>query len=240
MSGLNGLESVRCLPKTCRETSQCESEYHICEDNKCICLASHFDPHTAQCYKFGSKGGQLKDATSTDGNTTLLNDDGGDRGFTLIVNDLMRNSDRLWLIVIILAILTFIILAILILVLKKYYLGYCWTRTKEYEPNDGSEKGSQFNKNSINNKSFRKRSCELDGEDNCEDVAADRSSLVTESSKKLIHRDRNGTGNVNHYVKVDMNGTSADKDLNRSLVEHDRTVNGDRNRPLPSSTSTPV
>lgn len=221
-------------------TSDCETEYHVCDENKCKCLASHFDPHTAGCYRFGSTGG-LGDAPVLEGNTTILDDGNSSGGF----KDLM-SGDNLWLIVIILAVLTLIILAILIILLRKHYYGYCWTHTKEYEPNnENSSRNGQFKKNAINNKSFRRKSGDLDdeGEDG-DDTAADRSNLVTTTGKKngaLLGDPVGGGGgggrrndSENHYVRVDMRGTNDDGSDNRRPNQQLKT------RPLPSSTSTPV
>lgn len=232
-------------------TSECESEHHTCDENKCKCLATHFDPHTAECYKFGSTGG----------NTTILdvNDDKG--GATSILNDLMKSVGKLWLIVIILAVLTLIFLALLIMILRRYYLGYCWTHTKEYEPNsDDSPRNVQFSKSSINNKSFRKRSVELDedeaGDGAGDDTAADRSNLVATSGKKngalmsesaFIKSNGNDNVNENHYVRVDMRGTGHEEDDDNGRhspsmpgLQYQRSHHQVLTRPLPSSTSTPV
>lgn len=262
--GSDGIELARCLPKICRLTSECESEYHICDDNKCICLATHFDPHTAECYKFGAQGGQLGNAPLIEGNTTTLNEGDEGLGFNSIINDLMGNGDKLWPTVIILTILTLIILIILTIVLRKYYRGHCWTHTKEYKPNnDQSPNNNQFNKNSINNKSFRKRSGDLEGDDVVsgadDDTAADRLNLVTAPGKKngalanqapSMKRSGKDGKNENHYVEVDMREETDDTDGKHQLTfgRSDPPANGHHqpfhhelmSRPLPSSTSTPV
>lgn len=260
-----GIEVVECLPKTCSSKNDCESEFHICEENRCTCLATHFDPHTATCYKFGSTGGKLEDnstdlgdLSSTGGNITNVADgDGSNRGFNSILKDLMRNSDKLWLVVIILILLTLILLALMTIILRRYYLGYCWTtHKKEYEPNNEcSPKTSPFNKNSINNKSFRKKTAELDDDSSgADDTAADSSNLVTTTSKKdgrgpLVARNGGDNSIVNNYVKVDMRRTSKQSDVNQtqsfersdSSDGHNQRLNHQAlARPLASSLSTPV
>lgn len=229
----DGVESVECLPKRCSFTRDCESEYHACEDNKCLCLATHFDPHTAECYKFGSTGGKLsgnQTGMSTNSSNTKTVD--SDKGFTSIFKDLMKNSDKLWYVIIILVVLTFLLLTLMIMIVRKYYLGYCWTaHKKEYEPNN-APKGAgsgHFDKNSINNKSFRRKNGEAeedDNEDNDDDTAADRSNLVTTTVSKngsvLVNSKQRSSPSVgskkasasdteNRYVKVNMRGTSADR-----------------------------
>lgn len=191
----DGAETAECLPKSCSSSRDCESEYHVCEDNMCICLADHFDPHTAECYKFGSTGGNKSNANNQTANAKGSSHDGGghpdnannNKGFNSILKDLMNNSDKLWYVIIILVLLTIILLALIVMSVRRYFLGYCWTaHKKEYEPNNRSApKGGYFNKDSINNKSFRqKKGGEMDNDDDddCDDnddTAADRSNLVT-------------------------------------------------------------
>jgi hypothetical protein len=231
--GADGAETAQCLAKRCSSSADCESDYHICDDNKCICLATHFDPHTAECYKFGSTGGK----SSSVNTTTTLNDGGGtsstdagsdsNKGFGSILKDLMNNSDKLWYVIIVLAVLTIILFVLIVMSVRKCFLGYCWTaHKKEYEPNNKSApKSGYFNKNSINNKSFRQKNGETDEDvgDN-DDTAADRSNLVTNNTADksrgalLINGNRrsasggggndNGAGELggtekNRYVKVD-------------------------------------
>lgn len=265
----DGKESIECLPKTCSNSSDCESEHHQCEDSKCICSATHFDPHTAGCYKFGSTGGKPTDGTSdsentiTNGNITSVvdNDDNGDDNFYSILKDLTKNGDRMWLVILILIALTIFLLALIFLLVRKHYLGYCWTRHKiEYEPNNNKNsqpKNGYFNKNSITNKSFRKKNGETDEDE--DDTAADRSNLVTKTDKKdgsLVNcaafiAPNTTNKSQNRYVKVDMNDHNRRQDggqLQQQRDSRDSTSNGHYYQPfhrqvaspLASSTSTPV
>jgi hypothetical protein len=280
-------------------------------------MATHFDPHTAECYKFGSTGGivdgvdQLtRPGGSRNGTATRVIDRAGDNNgtsggngfFTKTVKDLIRNSSDIsvWLIVILLSVSTLLLLTLMIMIVRKYYLGYCWTaHKKEYEPNNDNGQKSQaaFSKNSINNKSFRKKTNvdhetddDDDGNDNHDQngsanndtAAADKSHLVnipttrtrttttTTTSLKTAGQPNgtsngddkklaNGNGRVasklntfdeNRYVNVDMSAVTNNGGDNR-LFKNDHgfaTTNGYHeqqqqlllNRPLASSTSTPV
>lgn len=270
---VDGIETEECLPKTCSNSSNCESEYHQCEDNKCKCLATHFDPHTAGCYKFGSTGGELTDDNNGDlsaNNTTNVSgsgqDDENNNNLYSIFKDLMKNGDNFWLVIMILIIITIILFAFIFMIARKYYLGYCWTaHKKEYEPNNKSQpKNGHFNKNSINNKSFRqKMSGETEDDDYDDDnTAADRSNLVTTTTNKKDGALRTNQTSLSssttaaagargaftttsnkdgqhHYVKVDMNDNNnretSDSSNGHYQPFHHRVVS-----PLASSTSTPV
>ena len=233
----NGVESSECLPKSCRSSADCESEYHTCDDYKCKCIATHFDPHTALCYKFGSIGGESNSSvdSSSDINGKLQTPNGNDNGndgnvIKSILKDLTMNGDRIWPIMIVLIVLTLILLAIMVCLVRKYCLGYCWTtHKKEYEPNstNPAKSGQQFDKNSINNKSFRRKKGELGEEENDHDhydddgganesdeientAAADRSNLVTTTKKSTnSHNGANnyhGGKNTSHSSSKNSNG----------------------------------
>lgn len=239
----NGVETSECLPKKCSQTSSCE-EYHECTDNICKCLATHFDPTTAKCYKFGSTGGkpldELRDSSNGTATTTKSTHDDNNNNFYSILKDLTENSDNLWLVLTILIILSILILSLIVLLIRKYSLGYCWTaHKKEYEPNNKSQpKNGYFNKNSINNKSFRQKNGELD-EENGDDLAEDRSNLVRPSkktgdaetgSKNVLPATTVKTGERNNYIKINI----SDKETSKSPYQHQVGT------PLKTSTSTPV
>lgn len=175
-------------------------------------MATHFDPHTAQCYMFGSTGGKPigEDADNSKANlskintdTTLADNDDDDISFTSILNDLTGNGDKMWLVILISIVLTVLLVLLVFLLVRRHYRGYCWTKHKiGYEPNnannnnqskrenevgDGGEGGSLFNKNSITNKSFRRmKDEETDDYDTLtrtDDEPTIKSNLVTSSNK---------------------------------------------------------
>lgn len=178
---VSGREVKECLAKICRTDSDCESEFHICEDEKCKCLASHFDPTIAKCYRFGSTGGKALGDLQNSGNSTdtvITHDDYND--IFKFFKDLTEKGDHMWIVLLILVILSLFIFILLFILLRKYYIWTSWK--KEYEPNNKSApKNGYFDKNSINNKSFRKKNqIEEDDED------ADRSNLVTQSNDDQV------------------------------------------------------
>lgn len=236
-----GVESLECLPKTCSNSSSCESEFHQCDDNKCKCLATHFDPTTAKCYKFGSKGGKLltdNEDSSTGGNLTATKILSDDSNFYLNLKDLTENSDKMWLVLIILLSLSLILLLLVFLLLRKHYLGFCWTaHKKEYEPNTKNPtKNAYFNKNSINNKSFRQKTNDIDEEagsinaglangqnddDNDDDgdasgTSSARANLVTNTDKQTNQATTDGY-NKNRQTSAPLLTSGADK--NRDYVK---------------------
>lgn len=240
----DGNEVVACLPKLCTNSSTCESEYHQCEDNKCKCLATHFDPTTAKCYKFGSTGGQPSDGSALEP-TNADSNESDDNSVSTVFKDLTVASDKLWLILLILILSILILLIVVLVLFRKNCLSHCcWTTNKnEYEPNNkngtlknGSNKS--FDKSSINNKSFRKKSSETD--DDSDDAAADRSSLVAGSKEnnddkkdKKSKQTRNGSRvqtPSNQYVSVNISDDTGGQQSNSQI----------RTSPLASSTSTPV
>lgn len=229
-------------------------------------MATHFDPHTALCYKFGSTGGKPAEdsdgANSTHGNiTNLFDNENDDSSLYSIIKDLTKNSDRMWLVILILVVLTILLFTLIFFLIRRHYLGYCWTgHKKEYEPNNkSSPRNGYFNKNSINNKSFRQKNGET--EEDGDDTAADRSNLVTKTSVDKANKniscgslsqraafvtsnndDADGDDNQKHlFVKVDMNE-------NKRLANSSDPSNGRQYEPfihrvvspLASSTSTPV
>lgn len=236
----NGIETTECLPKKCSHTSSCE-EYHECTDNICKCLATHFDPIVAKCYKFGSTGGKPLGDSQDPGNVTTSSNkhDKDDNNIYSILKDLTENSDKLWLVLTILILLSILILLLIVMLIRKYSLGYCWTaHKKEYEPNNKNQtKNGYFNKNSINNKSFRQKNGELE-EENGDDLAEDRSNLVRSNDKtggvaakrNITVATTTRTGEKNNYIKININ----DKETNKS--PHQRELGA----PLKTSTSTPV
>lgn len=236
-------ESLQCLPITCSDSSSCESEYHQCDDNKCKCLATHFDPTTAKCYKFGSTGGKPADELRDSG-SNLTSVVGNDTNFYSIMKDLTENSDRLWLVLIILISLSILLFALIFFLIRKYYLGYCWTaHKKEYEPNNKNQpKNGYFNKNSINNKSFRQKNGENDDDDAGEvDNSADRSSLVSDKKDAISNRASVMTSKDKHnrsYVKVNIDDNQHDN--SDSLVDNRQYYQHQVVSPLKTSTSTPV
>lgn len=221
-----GAETVECLPKKCSDSSSCE-EYNECTDNICKCLATHFDPITAKCYKFGSTGGKVSDDLKDAPGNVTTSATADDNNFYSILKDLTENSDKLWLVLIILIVLSILVLVLIIMLIRKYSLGYCWTaHKKEYEPNNKNKpKNGYFSKNSINNKSFRQKKGELD-EDNGDDLVEDRSNLVRPNNNKTGV----STGKKNDYVKININ----EKGTNKLHYQHQVVA------PLKTSTSTPV
>lgn len=233
----NGVETTECLPKKCSHTSSCE-EYHECTDNLCKCLATHFDPTVARCYKFGSTGGKsLEDLQNSSNASTNTNSHDNNNNFNSVLKDLTENSDKLWLVLTILIVLSVLTLLLIVMLIRKCSLGYCWTaHKKEYEPNNKNQpKNGYFNKNSINNKSFRKKNDELD-EENGDDLAEDRSNLVRSNDKTgAVAAKRNiaaatTTGDKNNFIRININ----DKETNKSSYQHELGT------PLKTSTSTPV
>lgn len=124
---------------------------------------------------------------------------------------------------------------LIFLLLRKHYLGYCWTANKkEYEPNNKNPpRNGYFNKNSINNKSFRQKSSgEVDDEndnDQVNGVAAASTigsdDLATEDRSSLFISSNKRKKNDDNYIKVNVN---------------DDTRNHYVGQPLLTSTSTPV
>lgn len=248
----SGNEVVSCLPILCSNSTACESEHHQCVDSICKCIATHFDPTSAKCYRFGSTGGLPNDDLIQP--TVANGTESEDSGVYTFFKDL-TGSDSTWLIMFILILLSIILLVIFLILLRKNCFGHCcWTVNKnEYEPNNKNgtlKNGSshEFDKNSINNKSFRKKSSETD--DDVDDVAADKSSLVASSnngdkrSKKttrgIINRAQVTTSGEQRrpeqrhgYISVDVNDKSNTGQL-QSNPRHKATS------PLASSTSTPV
>lgn len=146
-------------------------------------------------------------------------------------------SDKSWLVLIIIIVLSLLLIILLLSLLRKHYLGYCWTaHKKEYEPNTAKQqapKNGHFDKNSINNKSFRRRNGDLDDEDAGNDSSTeDRSNLV--APKK----------NQGDSVAVNLNGKQQqqqESDESQQLTSEQRRLNYHRQQgPLKTSTSTPV
>jgi len=265
----NGVETFECLQKTCSQSSDCESEYHVCDENKCKCLADHFDPHSATCYKFGSTGGQPDGGSisnQTSPNESISSPKDSDNFINSILNDL-KNGDRLWPMVVGIIFLAILLLLFIIFLVRRYCLGSCWNaHKKEYEPNNKTRNTQEFNKNSINNKSFRQKKGEIDDEDrsvNEDDcTAADRSNLVTTAISKDKSKNKNqignstsspgspfnsaaiGNANETHYVKVDMSKSYSNTDNNQRYPQtnghHYQPFHQVLSKPLASSTSTPV
>lgn len=140
-------EDGQCVPKKCLNSNECESEFHRCQDNLCMCLPGNFDLTTAKCYKFGSKDGIID---KSDNGTNLLTD---------VLEDLKgSDGDNFWIVLIIIIISVLLILSLLILLFKKHYLRFCFTSyKKEYEPNNKSNPKNGFHSNPINNKSFKRK-----------------------------------------------------------------------------------
>lgn len=233
-----GIETQECLQKFCATSNSCESDFHVCEDNQCKCLATHFDPTTAKCYKFGSTGGKpLNSSDDTSGN--LLDKASDDNNFYSILKDLSDNGDKMTLILIILIIVTVALLLIVFLLLRRYCLACCWRAYKdEYEPNNKNKpKNGYFTKDSINNKSFRRKNGETEDEDcDQDDSSADISNLVTPNvSKASEHSTRNKTNtqHSNDYIKVNMSNKGSTDDGRHNYLNQ-------LGAPLKSSTSTPV
>lgn len=250
------VESLECLAKFCTFSRDCENEFYSCEENKCKCVATHFDPTSSKCYKFGSTGGKEIDEGNV---TSVVSDDNNNYS---IFRDLTENSDKLWLVLIILISLSILIFVLIFMLVRKHYLGYCWTaHKKEYEPNTNSPpKNGYFNKSSINNKSFRKKNnFEVDDADSAagnesadEHLAgatgvkgADRSILVTSASSpssnnktSIGHTNRGGflksasPSKGDDYVRVNMNDNLHEDRRKQYQVS--------LGSPLKTSTSTPV
>lgn len=235
---LDGIESTQCLPKLCSESNTCLEDFHSCIDNKCLCLATHFDPTSAKCYKFGSTGGKSTDNpdVSAQWNKTDNVDIHDNNNIYSILRDL-KDGDKMWLVPFILISLSILIVILILISLRRYYFGYCWTAHKhEYEPNNKNlPKSSLFNKDSINNKSFRRKTGNAEDGDN-DSLAADLSNLVAvgaNSDRKQstgdIPTSATTNSNRNDYVRVNLNGGQTDNPEYHHLVS-----------PLKTSTSTPV
>lgn len=217
-----GPADSECVEKSCSNSSSCESEFHQCDDNKCKCLATHFDPTTARCYKFGSTGGKASDGSASISNSsTGIENQNEGYNFHSILKDLTENSDRMWLVIIILITSSIVLFVLIFLLIRKYCIGYCWTaHKKEYEPNNKVQpKNGYFNKNSINNKSFRQKNGETDDGDPVDDK--------NDSTAFIKPADKNHS-----YVRVNVN-------------QNDNSFNADHRyneatSPLKTSTSTPV
>lgn len=206
----------------------------------CKCLATHFNPNSGTCYKFGSTNGKPVDEATGNNLTVPTSLFDTENNFYSTFKDLIRNSDNMWLVLIVLIALTVLLFVLIFTLIRKHYLGYCWTTHKnEYAPNNNSSpKNGNFNKNSINNKSFRKKNGELD-DDDVEESAEDRSTLVPALNGKNLSRSPFLTQAVDKeqgYVKVNINEhqvsdpSAAD---NGAQFHHQLS-------PLASSTSTPV
>lgn len=234
-----GSESLECLPKHCSTSSDCESEYHHCDESKCKCLATHFDPTSASCYKFGSTGGKSLDELNAS-NATNLNEP--EDAFRSFVKDLRENGDKLWIVIIILILLTLLVFLIIFMLLRKHYLGYCWTaHKKEYEPNNKNAhaKNDSFDKDSINNKSFRRKNGDLE----C-DNDADETTGLTPGGKSA----KSGRGmtkqpskdQTSPHIKVNMAGKKLNNGNNSQYNDQHYNQSDLVVSPLASSTSTPV
>lgn len=220
-----------------------------------MCIATHFDVSRARCYKFGgtkipgypsadqnsSSSADINHQNNANSNNGLLDD------FISTLKDLTsinKTSDRkLWLVLIILITLSLLLLILILSLLRKHYLGYCWTaHKKEYEPNNttakspigGSGKSNHFDKNSINNKSFRRRNGEHDSDDSDYETAGGGGGGGTrtgnEDRSNLVSTKKNGD-----FVAVNL---GADDDKQSS--EQKRLNYHHKQGPLKSSTSTPV
>lgn len=267
----DGNEILECLPKVCSKSSDCESEFHQCDENKCKCLATHFNPHTAGCYRFGATvAGQSDEdmlrATEDSkrrANVTSIsleprNNDGLWHVTTTFFKDLTKNSDRNWLVIMLLILLTLIlVLALVLLLAKRHQLaaGCCWTaHKKEYEPNSPAGTLLGGSKSSINNKSFRRKAqsefepagCDEDDQ-NTSKSTGDKSSLVAAKSPlrggaKTNGMTTNGAG-TKDYVKVDFKEdrqpVGADCNANEDKEERYQPFH-QRQTALATSTSTPV
>lgn len=115
------------------------------------------------------------------------------------------------------------------MLIRKYSLGYCWTaHKKEYEPNNKTQpKNGYFNKNSINNKSFRQKNGEVDDDD--ADLVNDKSdgaAFMTPADKDHSYVKVNINDNHQHDTTDSFNGNNH--------YHHEVTT------PLKTSTSTPV
>lgn len=232
-----GVETTECLPKTCSSTSDCE-EYHQCDENRCKCLPLHFDVSRAKCYKYGAKllSGDQANQEGDSKNSAPTNHLADD--FISILKDLTsRTSDNLWLVLIILIALSLLLLILILSLLRKHYLGYCWTaHKKEYEPNTAKQqapKNGHFDKNSINNKSFRRRNGEMDDDAENDSSTEDKSNLVAKKTT-IFNNTSSSSRNQGDFVTVNLNGKEEDNES--PVSEHRRLHQG----PLKSSTSTPV
>lgn len=249
MSQAGGIETTECLPKLCSSEDDCEP-FHTCDDNKCKCLPTHFDISRAKCYKFGGKAPIGDQAAANDSSTPTTGGSGGGGAdhrsddFISILKDLTSmTSDNLWLVLIALIILSLLLLILILSVLRKHYLGYCWTaHKKEYEPNTSKQpppnKDGHFDKNSINNKSFRRRNGDMDAE---AAAAADGNDSSTEEEDKSNLVSKRSKGD---FVAVDLNsnnGKQQQESSQQTMTSEQRRLQYHHQQgPLKSSTSTPV
>lgn len=159
----------------------------------------------------------MENVNVTTNGTELISDH---NEFYSILKDLTENSDRMWLVLIILISLSVLIICLIFMLVRKHYLGYCWTaHKKEYEPNNkNAPKNGYFDKNSINNKSFRQKNGELIDEHN------NRSNLIASDQLLAANED---------HVKLNMDQDTGDPYADPRI--HHQPI-----KPLKSSTSTPV
>lgn len=130
-------ETYKCLEVSCQMDSDCNSEFHSCQDFRCTCLPTHFDPTNARCYKFGSTGGVDADQNKTRDNlidTSASGDQNG--GIYTIFNDL-RKIDIMWVVIVVIIVLTLVVLALILLL--PHRMCHCWTtRKQEWDPKVGT------------------------------------------------------------------------------------------------------
>lgn len=190
-------EIYECLPKFCKRNSDCESEFHHCDDAHCKCLPTHFDPTRARCYKFGSTGGVDSNLDQNKTSANLVDDPSSPStgGFFTIFNDLRNRSDQTWLVVIIIIaslVILLVLILLLLLLLRRTSLCHCWTANKqEWDPKVAPASGASLlnGKDSINNKSFRrKKNVDTDREDE-EEFAEERSNLVSGEKRSSSKND---------------------------------------------------
>lgn len=137
-------ETTACLPVTCTKESDCRHpDLFQCEDNKCKCLATHFDPTNAKCYLFGASGGGDPASNSklliTNNQTASSNNNNNydignpeirtESDLRSILTDLIqgRRPDLLWaLLIILISLLLFIFVLILLLSKRGHHLRACF------------------------------------------------------------------------------------------------------------------
>lgn len=229
-------ESPECLPKLCNTnaaTSEtvCESEFHQCENDLCKCQATHFDPHTAKCYKFGSTAGIEDSKLLLVDNGTLLNgqsiNDNNNNGegqhnlldsFYSVFRDLIQNGDNIWIVLAIVISLSVLVLVLILLICaRRQSLGCGFWRARkhqEWDPNNKNNNSDRNNflrqKDSINNKSFRRRSKEDDIEEGLQCPADDSHGGDLAQSAGLLCQDDSGLGKTVKHNKVSfLSGTKA-------------------------------
>lgn len=225
-------ETHECLAKFCKHDLDCESEFHHCDDSKCKCLPTHFDPNNARCYKFGSTGGvDAASNSSTDDSKTKdnlidtesVNNFGG--SIYTIFNDLKKDSDKMWLLVISLIAFSILILILILLLIRKTALCQCWTVHKqEWDPKVESPNGASLlghDKNSINNKSFRRKR-------NPDDLEEDRSNLFAKNGENTGIKAKDSEYRIINF--------EPDQPSDTKKFEPKRSQMG----PITSTTSTPV